>query len=62
MKVKHSISFNITNDGDIEFEYFIGEVIRFIPGDNYSPDKFIVVDDKSGDSLEIKVCECFKID
>lgn len=64
MKVQYPVVRNITIHEDVRFDidYSTGEIVGFIQGDEKTPDKFMICDDKSGAFIKVNVCECIKID
>ena len=64
MKVQYPIVRNITVDKDVRYDigYSTGEIVGLIPGNDKTPDKFLVVDDKSGAFIKVNVSECYKVD
>ena len=64
MRVKYPVITHITIDKDCKFkiDYSIGEIAGFIPGDDSTPDRFLIADDASGAFIKVNVSECFKID
>lgn len=64
MKVQYPVVKNITIDKDVKYDigYVTGEVIGFIQGDEQTPDKFVICDDKSGAFIKVNIGECYKFE
>lgn len=64
MKVQYPVVKQITVDKDIKFniDYSTGEIVGIIPGNDKTPDKLLVIDDKSGAFIKVNVSECYKVD
>lgn len=61
MRVKFLYPNDQASGNEERFKIRTGEVIQFIKGGFLSYDKFIIVDDKTGEIIKVKMSDCKKI-